>query len=81
MKVTAIKCPKCDDTVYSRARHDMRFCRCGAVSIDGGQDGYIRISGTSEIIKIDVDVTKAQLYQDWNKRIDKHGLIKSKKEF
>lgn len=78
MKVSAIKCNKCHDTVYSRARHDFRSCTCGAVSIDGGLD-YTKISGTdfTDVTLELKGVTAGQLYQDWNKRIDKFGLVKA----
>ena len=43
MKVNAIKCPKCGDTIYSRSRHDMHWCSCQNVAIDGGSD-YVKLS-------------------------------------
>lgn len=84
MKVTAIKCPLCKDTVYSRARHDYRSCGCCSVSIDGGQNEIFRISynpettGIVNTIQIDLgdEITKEMLYTDWNKSIDKLGIIK-----
>jgi len=39
-----IRCPKCQDVVYSNSRHDWERCLCGAVFIDGGWD-YTRIGG------------------------------------
>ena len=41
-----IKCNSCNDIVISLHRHDFRFCKCGAVAIDGG-DSYTKISGIS----------------------------------
>lgn len=81
MKVTAIKCPKCKDTVYSRARHDYRSCTCGSVSIDGGQEDYIRVSGANRTFELDLGhkISKQDIYDDWNKSIDKLGLVKGKK--
>lgn len=38
MFVDAIRCPKCDKTVWSRFRHDWRHCPCGYCSVDGGRD-------------------------------------------
>ncbi len=43
-KKTGIKCLKCDDEIYSLYRHDFKWCKCGAVAIDGGDD-YIKICG------------------------------------
>ena len=79
MLVIAIRCPKCKDAVYSRAGHDYRSCTCGSVAIDGGFSGYTRITGFIEggkTIDVEVKATQRELYDDWNKRIDKFGLIK-----
>lgn len=83
-KVTAIKCPKCKDTVYSRATHDRRECTCRAVAIDGGRS-YTKISfnpdiaSSPDMVEIEVEVTPGELYRDWNEQIDDYGLIRSKK--
>ena len=77
--VNAIKCPKCGDTIYSRARHDCRPCSCGNVYIDGGFD-YIRLGGdiTVKVIKVKIKATRKELHNDWNTFGDKFGLIKGK---
>lgn len=46
--VKGIKCPKCDDIVWSRAQHDLRKCRCKASFVDGGRE-YIHIGGAAAI--------------------------------
>lgn len=78
MKVIAIKCESCGDIIYSRTRHDMRYCSCKSVAIDGGQD-YTKISFKTKLppksFEIEVDATKEQLYNDWNSRKDKFGRI------
>jgi hypothetical protein len=77
MKIQTIKCPSCNDTIYSRARHDFRRCSCGEVAIDGGFD-YIKISFKDkfpERSEIELDITKEDLYDDWNLSIDKYGLM------
>lgn len=38
MKVAAIECPRCQEQVWSRHRHDFRHCKCGYCFIDGGRD-------------------------------------------
>ena len=82
MKVIAIKCPKCGDTVFSRAVHDYRGCSCPddmGVAIDGGFS-YTRISGVidgGKTFAVKVRATKKQLYEDWNSGKDKFGLIKN----
>jgi len=81
MKVLAIKCPKCKSVVYSRTRHDMRWCECGNVAIDGGFE-YTKISSgksSPEPFKLEVKATKQKLYDDWNLCKDEFGLIKEKK--
>lgn len=42
-----IKCPSCEDEIYSNSRHDFVSCSCGEVFIDGGFD-YIRVGFTSK---------------------------------
>lgn len=83
LTVTAIICPFCQDVVYSRAGHDMRYCTCEKSAIDGGFE-YNRIICTGTLnqvkqikIRLPVDVTKRDLYDDWNRSRDKYGLIKA----
>lgn len=85
MKVPAIICKKCGDLIFSRAQHDYRTCSCGSCSIDGGFEPCHGMSGNHKDIKlarycIPTGVTKAILYNDWNRRIDKYGLIKNFKQ-
>lgn len=37
-------CRKCKDFIFSRHVHDFVTCKCGAISVDGGQE-YIRRVG------------------------------------
>lgn len=77
MKINAIKCGQCDDTVFSRARHDMRSCSCGHCSIDGGFD-YTKVNGLFfTFVEVDLPVTRDQLYQDWNCSKNIYGVIKN----
>ena len=85
MKIAGYQCPKCGDIVYSRARHDMRYCSCGKMAVDGGFN-YTRMVYDPDIddldikrIEVDIDATSEILYSDWNKGIDKYGLILSAK--
>lgn len=80
LKVPAIKCRKCKDIVYSRCRHDMQGCSCGAVAIDGGFSKYCKISGDQEDIEFVKDyeignASKQKLYDDWRLRKDKYGKV------
>ena len=80
LTVNAICCPKCGDTIYSRARHDFHGCTCGSIFIDGGRD-YMKVSAAPEIfaqlktIKLELDVTDMQLYEDWAKGYNVYGLF------
>ncbi len=79
MQVNAIQCPKCKDVVFSRARHDYHHCTCGGISIDGGFD-YLRYGWNPEFkpddikhIILELPLTRQEIYDDYNKRIDKYG--------
>ena len=84
MKIKALKCPVCEDLIFSRALHDYRSCSCGAIAIDGGLTPYNKITWDGdkvdptklEWIEIKIKESKKEIYNDWNKRIDKLGLIK-----
>jgi len=78
MIVHAIRCNKCHDIIYSRTRHDFHYCFCGAVAIDGGFD-YVSVIGYwkdyTDVPVLEINVTKQQLYNDWNLQKDKYGWI------
>lgn len=38
-------CNKCDDFIVSKHRHDFVSCKCGAISVDGGQEYLRRVGG------------------------------------
>lgn len=79
MKVDGYICRKCKDMLFSRARHDFRTCSCGETSVDGGQVDYVRLlfkDKPPERAELYVDATLKELYNDWNSREDKFGLIK-----
>lgn len=84
MKVFALRCHKCETIIYSRARHDYHHCLCNNIAIDGGFD-YLKFSWTeadtfTKIPEFDIgNVTKGELYDDWNKRIDNYGIVANKK--
>ena len=73
--VLAIRCDKCGDILYSRARHDCRWCSCDLCAIDGGFD-YTRIIGTDfrRLMLVLPGVSSRILYDDWNNRFGAHGL-------
>lgn len=84
IEVISLTCKTCGDTIISRAHHDCNFCSCDpmGVMIDGcsiaDDDGYIRMGGNPEnMIRniIRMDITKQELYNDWNHRIDKYKKL------
>jgi len=75
--VRAIKCNGCESVIFSRARHDFHKCECGDVSIDGGFS-YVKIGGSNwggKVYGVEVPETKDELFQDWNREIDKFGFV------
>lgn len=45
MRYTAAKCAVCGDEIVSRDRHEMVFCRCRSIAVDGGAE-YRRYVGS-----------------------------------
>lgn len=41
IKINKIKCNHCDDIIVSESVHDFKFCSCGTVAVDGGNE-YLR---------------------------------------
>lgn len=76
-KVSTITCPSCNDEIYSRATHDFQWCSCQEVAIDGGFD-YTKVCFKTQPPKKRnryIAATKQQLYDDWNRNINKFGKI------
>lgn len=44
----AVICNMCDDFIFSKTRHDFVSCKCGNISVDGGQDYLRRVGGIRE---------------------------------
>lgn len=53
--VRGIRCPECGESIWSRHRHDMRWCSCGYCAIDGGRE-YIKVSFSGDKVPMDVMV-------------------------
>jgi len=55
-----LKCLKCGDFIVSYSVHDFKYCKCGNVCIDGGND-YLKYGGkgiedkTYKFIKVDMN--------------------------
>ena len=77
-----LECPKCGSFIFSRDRHDYRTCPCGEVSIDGGFD-YFRVAFKDVMprtVRKLVPATRKELFDDWNLRTNKFGIIAPKHE-
>lgn len=48
--VNKIRCRDCGDVVESKHRHDFKYCKCGAIAVDGGRE-YLRRVGKLEAIE------------------------------
>ncbi len=49
-----IQCRKCKDIIESKTVHDFKFCKCGAVAVDGGKDYLRRLGYPEDIIELSV---------------------------
>lgn len=47
------KCRKCGDIIESVTRHDFVTCKCGAISVDGGQDYFRRCGNPEDFLVVD----------------------------
>jgi hypothetical protein len=68
MKVKhGLKCPKCEERIFSMYRHDFKACKCGSIFVDGGDD-YFRF-GT---LKAGVDIDELEEIT-WDNKLDNQG--------
>lgn len=83
--VNAVRCPRCECVVYSRANHDFRHCLCGGIGVDGGFSEYGgRISWDPSLVldtpvesfRLTVEATEKVLFDDWNLSLNNYGLIR-----
>lgn len=51
IKHNKARCKNCNDIIESLYRHDFVFCKCGAISIDGGKDYLKRSSENPEDVE------------------------------
>ena len=42
IKINKIRCKRCGDIIESKTVHDFKFCKCGAVAVDGGKENLRR---------------------------------------
>ena len=80
MLVRAVHCEECNTTVYSRASEDLRECQCGRVRVYGGFLSHFKydIMGKKtkyKTIKMEIQATPEDLYDDYENMEDKFGLV------
>lgn len=58
-KVRGVRCLHCQDEIWSRHRHDFRYCKCRKTFVDGGRD-YLRYGcdDLSKVEPIDIEVSE-----------------------
>ena len=79
MKIFAIRCKKCKDIVFSRTRHDVRYCSCLSCAVDGGQEDYFKVSGDDyEMLTLESNIKNKELFDDWTFGRDIFGILKEK---
>lgn len=44
IKRNKAQCLKCNDIIESTHRHDFKWCKCGAIAVDGGT-AYLKRAG------------------------------------
>lgn len=44
------RCKKCKDEIQSVHRHDFKWCKCGAIFVDGG-NSYLRGGGDLDLFE------------------------------
>ena len=49
-------CNGCEDHIYSSHRHDMQWCKCGNIAVDGGQS-YFRRAFADKATYVDTSIT------------------------
>lgn len=45
LKTNKLQCNNCKDIIESKYTHDFKYCKCGAIAVDGGLS-YLRRVGT-----------------------------------
>ena len=75
----ALICRKCNSIIYSTCRHDMRFCECKSIAIDGGFDYCQQTGNPDDYVEIRLPILKAtkdELYKDYVFRNGRYGFIR-----
>lgn len=52
-----LRCLECGDEIESFHTHDFRWCKCGAVAVDGGHDYLRRIGNIDAMQELSISET------------------------
>ena len=85
MKIEIYQCPECEQWIYSRARHDMKYCKCGQFGVDGGHYSYDKekkdVWVGERFVKhlpkrkiVELEITETELYNGWNESEHEWGV-------
>jgi hypothetical protein len=50
-----VRCKTCGDVIQSLHRHDLKWCKCGNIFVDGGTD-YLRCGWPSGALEDHVEI-------------------------
>lgn len=50
--INKAKCKKCNDIIESKTVHDFKWCSCGNIAVDGGQEYIKRFGNLDDIIEL-----------------------------
>jgi hypothetical protein len=78
VKILGLRNNKTGEVIYSRANHDFHSDTTNEIFVDGGFD-YFRClyneNANFSKVEFDLNVTKQELYEDWNSMKDKYGRL------
>ncbi len=80
--ISYLICKKCNDAVFSFHRHDMQYCKCKSVALDGGFD-YNKITGdlfSHDLVESDIGSVIKLIRKrfTWTKNYGKNGKLLAK---
>ena len=58
------QCRKCGDIIESKSGHDFKWCKCGAVAVDGGKHYLRRVGELSDFIELS-ETYEEEYEADW----------------
>ena len=57
-----IECAKCGDRIFSGHRHDFKYCRCGAVAVDGGPNYLRRVGDLGAVVERSIPMPQKDVH-------------------